>query len=198
MTRGTPKTVHTLKVTLRHVKPPVWRRILVRSETRLSAVANLTILAMGWDGYHLHSFETPDRTRYGIPDRDDLPMFGFGRPTLDESKHKLGDVLPAVGSKLRFDYDFGDGWEHDLVVEAIGRPESASTYPLCVAGKRACPPEDCGGPWGYQEMLEALADTKHERHAELVEWIGDEFDPAEFDADEVTELMQSVRPGDRW
>lgn len=197
MTRGAPKTVHTLKVTLRHVDPPVWRRIEVRSDTRLSAMANLTILAMGWDGYHLHSFETPDGRLYGVPDPND-DLFSFGRRTLDESKHKLGDVLPALGATLRFDYDFGDGWEHDIVVEAISRAEPGTTYPRCATGERACPPEDCGGPWGYQELLEARADPKHERHEELVEWIGDDFDPAAFDPQAVTDLVQSVRPRDRW
>lgn len=195
MGRAVPKTVYTLKVTLRHVRPPIWRRIVVRSETRLSALADILIEAMGWDGSHLHQFETPDGAIYGEPDDEAFP---FGRRTLDESKHKLAAVLPAIRSTLRFDYDFGDGWEHEVIVEAIGPPDGSTSYPRCLAGKRACPPEDCGGPWGYGELLEALADPRHERHEELTEWIGDEFDSDEFDADAITEMLQAVRRRGRW
>lgn len=161
------KTVHRLKVTLRQVKPPVWRRIEVPSEIKLSDLAGVLEEAMGWFGGHLHGFEA-DGVIYGVPDDEG---FGFRR-TVDEGKARLGEVLPVVKSKMRWDYDFGDGWEHDVVVEAIEARQRGVTYPLCLAGRRACPPEDCGGPWGYSELLEVLRDPTHERHEELSDSAG--------------------------
>ncbi len=186
-----PKSVHTLKITLREVKPPVWRRMVVDSYIRLDALAGLLEAAMGWYGGHLHQFETTG-ARYGEPDPE------WGDDMIDERKARLADALPNVKSKLRWDYDFGDGWEHDVVVEAIGPPPAGVSYPLCVAGKRACPPEDCGGVWGYGDLLEALADPSHEDHADLTEWAPSGFDPEHFDVDETTEAMRTGRPLEDW
>jgi hypothetical protein len=174
MSKAAPKTVHQLKITLRSVKPPVWRRVVVRSDVKLSELAPLLESTMGWYGGHLHQFEAAGK-RYGEPD----PDWGAVR---DERGRKLATVLPEVGSSMRFDYDFGDGWEHDVVVEAIEPAERGVRYPRLLAGKRACLPEDCGGPWGYQNLLEALADPKHPDHGDLTEWVGGEFDPEHFDA----------------
>ena len=107
-------------------------------------------------------------------------------------------MLPGVKSKMRWDYDFGDGWQHDVVVEAIEPARSDVKHPVCLTGKRACPPEDCGGPWGYANLLAALRDPTHEDHEELTEWVGIEFDPENFDADEVTEDMRLARPVTGW
>ncbi len=150
------ETVHRLKVTLRHVKPPVWRRIEVGSAVTLGDLVRVLEAAMGWWGYHLHSFTVAGR-EYGVPDPDWQPDF------IDEADHRLGQVLPVAGSKMRWDYDFGDGWEHDVLVEAIRPAEPGVDYPVCIKGRRACPPEDCGGPWGYSDLLEALADPYHAR-----------------------------------
>jgi hypothetical protein len=193
MSRVTPTTVHRLKVTLRHVKPPVWRRIEVRSTTKLSDFAAMLEGVVGWHGGHLHLFETRDRREFGVPDPDFDPDFDLGPPMEDEARHRVVDVLPTAGAKLRFDYDFGDGWEHDVVAEAIVPATSGIEYPRCIGGKRACPPEDCGGPSGYANLLEALADPGHERHADVTEWLGDEFDPDDFDAEEMTEAMRLPR-----
>jgi hypothetical protein len=178
------RSIHQLKVTLRDVRPPVWRRLAVPSTVILGALSPLLEAAMGWEGYHLHLFEIDGR-RYGSPDPD-WETAGF-----DERRFHLDQVLPAVGSRMRWDYDFGDGWEHDVVVEAIGLPESGVTYPRCLGGRRACPPEDCGGPWGYAELLRALADPGDPEHAELAAWAPPGFDPAHFDAVEVTLAMQA-------
>lgn len=183
-------TIHRLKITLRDVKPPVWRRIEVDSRVKLDNLAAILEDAMGWDGYHLHAFEIDD-VAYRLPQFfDDSP---WGRRSEDESKHQLGNVLSQVGTKARWDYDFGDGWEHNIVVEAIEPADPAIAYPRCVTGRRACPPEDCGGSWGYANLLEAIADPSHEEHAELTDWIGSSFDPEYFDADETTEDMQMPR-----
>jgi Plasmid pRiA4b ORF-3-like protein len=189
--------VHRLKVTLRHVKPPVWRRIEVPSDIDLAALAAVLEAAMGWEGYHLHGFEVGDVT-YQPLDENAFDMgLGFAKP-VDERTATLGDVLLAVKSKMRWDYDFGDGWEHDVVVEAIEPRNANVEYPICLAGKRSCPPEDCGGPWGYADLLEAIADPKHPEHDELTEWLPPDFDPEEFDVDDTTDMMHSPRPLDGW
>jgi hypothetical protein len=184
-------TVHRLKVTLRDVKPPVWRRILVASDTTLEELAALLEGAMGWLGGHLHQFVTADAV-YGRPDPDEPP--GWGPPTLDERAVTLADVLTAPGAKLRWDYDFGDGWEHDVVVESIDAPAPGVDHPVCTGGRRACPPEDCGGPWGYSDLLVALEDPEHPRHDELTAWTPPGFDPAAFRAAEATAAMHRPRP----
>lgn len=181
------KTVHQLKVTLREVRPPVWRRIVVRSETRLSDLALVMERAMGWESYHLHLFEV-DGVRYGMPDSEwDLDF-------VDEYQFRLGEILPTVGSKMRYDYDFGDGWEHDVVVEAVSLPQRGVEYPACLEGRRACPPEDCGGPWGYVDFLEALRDPAHPEHQDMTEWAPPDFDPARFDPEEMNAAMRAPHP----
>jgi hypothetical protein len=147
--------------------------------------------AMGWYGGHLHVFDVGD-THYGTPDSE------WGRDDLDEGAFRVRDVLPDVGSKLRWDYDFGDGWEHDVVLEEIGSAEPSVEYPICLAGRKACPPEDCGGPWGYSNLLEALADSSHPDHVELREWAPLGFDPAHFDLAETNIALRSPRPLEGW
>jgi hypothetical protein len=182
--KAAPNTVHQLKTTLRGARPRLWRRIVVRSDIKLSQLAPILESAMGWYGGHLHQFEIGG-AYYGDPDPDG------DSDDLDERRFVLATVLPNVGSKMRFDYDFGDGWEHDIIVEAIEPAERGVTYPRLIAGKRACPPEDCGDPFGYQNLLEALADPKHPGHDELTEWVGGDFDPDHFDPGEATAAMQS-------
>lgn len=182
-------TVHRLEVTLRSVKPPVWRRIEVDSDITLDDLSDLLEAAVGWLGGHLHAFDV-DGILYERTDPDE----GLSRGARDESVHQLGNVLAEVGTKMRWDYDFGDGWQHDIVVEAIEPADPDAIYPCCVAGRRACPPEDCGGPWGYEELLEALAEKDHPRHDELTEWIPPGWDPAHFDPDEATQDMLAPRP----
>ena len=184
-------SVHQLKVTLRGVKPPVWRRIVVRSDLSLGELAPLLEGAMGWLGGHLHAFDV-DGTSYGSPDPD------WPSDDLDESEFRLGQVLPSVGDKMRWDYDFGDGWEHNVVVEKILEAEPGVEYPICLAGKRACPPEDCGGPHGYAQLLEVLADPSHSEHEELKEWASIDFDPDYFDVEEASLEMRSPRPLEGW
>lgn len=185
------KTVHQLKVTLGQVKPPVWRRIVVSSDLTLGELAPVLEAAMGWFGGHLHAFDI-DGTGYATPNPD------WALDDLDENRFRLKDVLPEVGMKMQWDYDFGDGWEHSVLVEAIDVPEAGVEYPVCLAGRRACPPEDCGGPWSYANLLEALADPEHPEHDELREWIPIDFDPTYFDKDQTSEAMRSPRPVGGW
>jgi len=187
-------SVHRHKVTLRSVKPPVWRRIEVDSDITLDEFSDLLEAAMGWLGGHLHIFDA-DGVLYERTD----PDMGLGSGARDESEHKLGDVLVGVGARMRWDYDFGDGWQHNVELEAIEPADPDVVYPRCVAGRRACPPEDCGGPSGYGELIEAVANTGHPRHDELTEWVPLGWDPGHFDPDEATQDMLAPRPlGNDW
>lgn len=166
-------TVHVLRVSLRDVEPPVWRRLVVRSETPLPKFNRALERVMGWQGYHLHVFDVGGIS-FGEPD-DDVDY------VINEKAATVKHLLPRVGSSLRWDYDFGDGWEHDVVAEAIESPAEGTRYPLCLDGARACPPEDCGGFPGYERLLEALSDPKDPEHKAMVAWAPDGFDSEVFD-----------------
>lgn len=164
---------YQLKVTLRGTKPPIWRRVVVPGDLTLQRLHRVLQDAMGWQDCHLHSF-TIHGTDFGVPDRD-----GWGGPDFEpEKQYRLEDL---VGEKARFSYtyDFGDSWVHGILVEKV-TPGDVPT-PRCIAGARACPPEDCGGTWGYGELVEALADSSHERHAELAGWVPPGWMPERFD-----------------
>ncbi len=172
--RPAAKSVHRLKVTLLGIRPPIWRRIEVPSTITLSELHTVVQVAMGWWDSHLHQFVV-DGVIYGIDDGE-----GWGPPPVDERRTKLRDVA-SEGVRFSYEYDFGDGWEHRIEVEAIAAAEAGIAYPRCVAGRRACPPEDCGGPWGYGNLLAAIGDPNHDEHEAMVEWAGGPFDPARFD-----------------
>ena len=146
--------------------------------------------AFGWENYHLHQFEI-DGTCYGPPEPDGMD---FGLEMEDETEAALSALLPKVKKKARwtYEYDFGDGWRHEIVFEGHSPLEKGQKYPLCVEGRRACPPEDCGGPFGYADYLVAIADPKHERHEELLEWRGP-FDAEAFDLKRATKEMRKIR-----
>jgi hypothetical protein len=163
-----------LKITLHEVKPQVWRRILVPDTISLKVLADTIERAMGWIGYHLHEFEV-DGVRYGVPDPD------FPSDMRNERGVKLGDFGLEKGSKFKYDYDFGDGWRHTVLVEKLLERQSKIKYPACIAGRRACPPEDVGGPWGYARFLKAIGDPQHEDHEDMMTWSGQDFDPMFFD-----------------
>ena len=141
-----PETeIYQLKVTLRHVKPNIWRRIQVRSNTTLYKLHYTLQIAMGWTDSHMHQFVV-DGVLYG----ESTPGFDFN--VVSERRTRLCDVVNGVGDKFLYEYDFGDGWEHLVLVEDILQPEPRTQYPRCIKGKRSCPPEDVGSPWGYAEF----------------------------------------------
>ena len=179
-------TVFQFKLTLVGSKPPIWRRIQTKDGT-LGDLHDVIQAAMGWENCHLHQFII-DGVRYGPPSPDDLD---FGLETEDESKFRLSQLLPKTAKALRFkyEYDFGDGWLHEILLEGNRPIEKDMKYPVCLEGKRACPPEDVGGLGGYEEYVEAVADPKHEQHEEFMEWAGP-FDPEEFDPKEATKHMR--------
>lgn len=167
------KAIARLKVTLDYVEPLVMRRIEVPADIRLDRLHLALQAAMGWEAYHLWEFHV--RTlRFGPSGQD----FGFGDGPRNAEKTTLQAVIEAAGAKtLKYLYDFGDGWEHTIKVEGIFEAASGVAYPLLTEARGACPPEDVGGPPGYAEYLEAMADPDHERHDELVQWRGPDFDP---------------------
>ena len=177
-----PAAVYQLKITLRDIKPPVWRRVQVK-DCSLTKLHDIIQTCMGWDGYHLHAFEIGGE-QYSEPDPDGM------MDAEDERKVKLSQVVAQGFKKFSYTYDFGDNWEHVLQVEKTLAAEPGVRYPRCIDGKRACPPEDCGGSWGYGEFLEAIQDPEHEEHEDMTEWIGWEFDPEKFDLEEVNAELQ--------
>lgn len=180
-----PARVLQIKVTLRDVKPPIWRRLVVADTTTLAQLHAFVQVTMGWEGHHLHAFVVHGQ-RFGPPSGEDFV------PVVDERKHALGALVYRKGARFTYEYDFGDGWEHTIQVEEVREAVPGETVPRCVAGKRACPPEDCGGPYGYGDLVDAVSDPKHERHEELLEWIGGQFDPEHFDLDEANAALAEI------
>jgi len=169
----TAASVFQLKVTLLNTKPPVWRRILVDSGITLDRLHEVIQAAFGWWNCHLHEFEIAHR-RYGVPD----PDFDFGPPTIDERTARL-TALVGEGASFHYTYDFGDDWRHKVTVEKVTPAGHGTTVPDCIGGRRACPPEDCGGPWGYQDLLESLSDGSASRDDRL-DFVGHDFAPGDF------------------
>ena len=186
--------IYQIKVTLLGTKPPIWRRLLVPSTLSLARLHDVLQTAMGWAGGHMHEFRTADR-HFGIPDPEDRRM---GMQVENERSIRLSSVLRRAGAKLIYTYDFGDNWEHAVVLEKL-LPAQLSLdleYPICIDGKLACPPDDCGGIPGYYELIEALADPEHDRHEEISEWITDGFDPRAFSVENVNQMLSPKRrPG---
>ncbi len=145
--------------------------------------------SMGWENGHLHQF-TMGEVVYSAPR---FELNAFGDEVEDERTVTVAEVLPRKGCSALYEYDFGDGWEHLLVVEKVGPAEAGVEVPLCVAGARACPPEDCGGPWGYEELLEILRDPQHAEHAERLEWVGGRFEPEVFYLEAVNQRLRKLR-----
>lgn len=173
-------SVLQIKVTLADIRPPIWRRLQVPADLTLDRLHLAIQTAMGWENYHMHLFTTPAGD-YGLRDSE------LGHR--DERKAPLDTVAPAAGDTISYTYDFGDGWVHHIEVEKVLPTAPGTTYPRCLTGRRACPPEDCGGPWGYADFLAAITDTQHEQHEELLDWIGGTFDPDHLDIDAINKHL---------
>lgn len=188
-----PQEIYQIKVTLLGSSPPIWRRLLVPASLTLEHLHHILQAAMGWDDYHLHEFSSGSR-RFGRPDPDE--RFLGGADAEDERTVPLFTVFRRVGAKMLYTYDFGDGWEHGIVLEKRLPVDPAMTYPVCTDGRRACPPEDCGGIGGFYDLLDAISDPNHDRYEELRDWLGDDFDPEAFSIDRVNRMiMPRRRPG---
>jgi hypothetical protein len=176
--------IYQIKVTLKDSKPPIWRRLQVAGDTTLYGLHLILQEAMGWENYHLHQFIV-GRTYFGEPDPD------FDAE--DDSNVKLGQIVQREKQKFTYEYDFGDDWLHEILLEKILPPEPGVRYPVCLKGKRACPPEDCGGVWGYDDLLETIKDPGNEEYEEMMDWLGGEFDPEAFDLDSINQRLKSIR-----
>jgi Plasmid pRiA4b ORF-3-like protein len=178
MTTKQLRSIYQIKISLIGAKPPIWRTILVPSDLRLDAFHDVIQIVMGWRNCHLHQF-IQNNVFYGIPDDE------FGMEIEDEAKFKLFHLLKKEKDTIKYEYDFGDSWEHKILLEKILPDDGKTVLPVCIKGKRACPPEDCGGIWGYEELLETISNPKHPDHEDMLEWLGGEFDPEEFDLEEI-------------
>jgi hypothetical protein len=185
-----PTQIYQIKVTLDDTHPPIWRRILVPSNTTLLKLHDILQIVMGWEDYHLHMF-TIEGLIYGDPADDEYDDLG----TVNEANVKLSQVIHHEGQRFSYEYDFGDSWDHTLLVEKILSPTKGVRYPLCLKGKRACPPEDVGGVWGYEQFLEAIHDPGHDEHEEYLTWVGGEFDPEAFELEDVNSRLRSMGRG---
>jgi hypothetical protein len=192
----TKKRIFQFKVTLEGVVPPVWRQILVPESYSFWDLHVAIQDAMGWQDYHLHQFrltnpKTGQSEFIGIPDEEG---FDYGQSTLPGWELAIADYFTHPTVSGRYEYDFGDDWQHEVVLEDI-LPRNASTkYPRCLAGEQACPPEDCGGIHGYAEFLEAYQDPSHKEHRAMHDWLGDGYDPKTFNPEDV----HFDNPQERW
>lgn len=184
-----PGAVYQLMVILRGSEPAIWRRLLVQ-DTTLNRLSDFLIAAMGWLGGHLHMFAAGGK-RYSIPDPE-----WYDEEMLDERTARLSDIVSVKQRSFIYEYDLGDSWQHEVLIENIGPPEPGRRYPVCLAGGLACPPEDVGGIDGFYEFLEAIGDPAHFEHDRMLTWVGGGFDPEAFDLDQANQaLMVAHREG---
>jgi hypothetical protein len=177
-------TIYQLKVTLNGSNPPVWRRVKVPDLT-LGELHDVLQVVMGWQDSHMHQFVVGGRY-YGRSDPGDHMEAD------DEDGVLLSHILTGKRPRIVYEYDFGDNWQHDVILETTVEPKPGIKYPLCLEGERACPPEDCGGVWGYADFLEAIGDPKHPEHREMKAWIGGKFDPDRFSVDQVNRELRRL------
>ena len=183
---GTPLT--QLKITLCQSKPPIWRRVVVRADMTLDRLHRVIQTAMDWTDSHQHQFRV-GRTYYRIPDRefDDLGDM------LNERQYTVADLAPVAKRKFFYEYDFGDCWEHEVLVEQVLPPNPAFRHPVCLAGANHRPPEDCGGIPGYYGLVTVLADPKHKEHEGMKEWVGCGWDASRFDLEETNARLKRLK-----
>lgn len=176
------KNVYRFKITLKGIRPPIWRRIEVPENFTFYQFHRAIQSAMGWLDYHAHAFRFKQpgfRWPLEIADAEILP------DQLDENKEVISRHFNMETRRAEYVYDWGDTWKHTIELEKILPAEEGVAYPRCVKGRRACPPEDCGGVFGYFRLLDILSDPSHPEHETMKEWVGEEYDPNQFDPDAV-------------
>lgn len=183
--------IYQLKIALTGSNPPIWRRVLVEGETTLVMLHHVIQRTMGWWGEHMHEFII-NRERYG---RVTAASGVFGPEIRDENKYLLKNVAPVKGKSFEYVYDFGDDWNHKLIVEDIVAADGRRSYPVCLGGENACPPEDCGGIHGYYSYLEILNDPSHPEYDDIKDWMPDRFDPQRFSPEGANRSLQKLRKG---
>ena len=184
------KQIYQIQIVLKNSKPKIWRRVLVNSGILLVDFHKIIQTTMGWTNSHLHQFEK-GRTIYA-------PKEFVLEETNDSMKVSLNTLLKKENEKIKYEYDFGDSWSHYIILEKILPFEKTTELPRCIGGKRNCPPEDCGGIWGYTDLLEIISNPKHKEHKEMMEWLGGDFDPDYFDIQEINGLLKEEDYGCIW
>jgi hypothetical protein len=187
------REIFQIKVTLSDSDPEIWRRLLVPANITLHAFHILLQVAMGWHGSHMHEFRK-GKQFYGTPNPEER-FFDVPR-TIDDRNVRMDKVLLRLGSNFVYTYDMGDSWEHAIVLEKRLPVDPNLKYPACLGGERACPPEDCGGIYMFRQLLEAYHDPQHERHEEMLEWVGEDWDPDAFSLDRVNQRLRGRRHRD--
>ena len=179
------KALYQIKITLTGSKPPIWRRLIVKDNIRLDELHSVLQISMGWSDYHLHQYIVGN-SYIGLPDTE------FDMDMIDERKIYLYDVVSKLKDNFTYEYDFGDSWNHKIVLEKILALDFSES-PILVTGKKACPPEDCGGIWGYSDFLDAIQNPDHEEHESMLEWIGGEFDPDALDIKLINNHLKALK-----
>jgi len=177
------------KVQLRYIRPPIWRRVVLPDNATLGDLHAVIQTAMGWSNSHMHAFRIGgvNYTSRSASQMEDMDME-------NEERVPLAEVVSRAKQKFIYEYDFGDSWEHEIVAEKFLPLDPAAKYPVCLGGARACPPEDCGSFPGYMDILKALdAKKPTEEQKELIEWVGEGYDPERFDLDAVNRRLQGRR-----
>jgi hypothetical protein len=185
MSNSTSKApnVYQMKVTLKDIQPPIWRRFQVPGHLTFYQLHLILQMVMGWENHHLYQFVVD-----GQELSDPTTATEFGLKNAEETS--LHQLLHQEKKKFVYEYDLGDGWEHEVLLEEILPLTESVPYPRCLAGERACPPEDCGGVWGYIDLMTVIADESHPDHHSKLDWLGGHFDPEAFDLDEVNDLLR--------
>lgn len=181
MTASSADAIAILRIEIESIEPLIWRRIAVRTSTNLKALHQVIQAAMGWLDYHLWEF-TAGEHRYGIPDPD---AAAYGRPVENGATTRLAAILARGATEFGYVYDFGDNWEHRIIVEDIKPAEAGASYPRFLGGERRCPPEDCGGPPGYFEFIENIASKRSKKAKDALEWYGRPYNPDDIDEQKI-------------
>lgn len=179
-----------LKITLQWTKPPIWRRVLVDRKTTFVELHHIIQIAMGWENCHLYEFKV-DNYRIGEPNKDFDGFFASDK-LVDASTVTLDSFITGTKEQFEYEYDFGDGWTHQIVVEKFLSRDSKAKYPICTDGKLNCPPEDCGGIGGFYGLLDIIVNKKHPERNEMLEWLGGHYDPAHFDINNINKVMRKL------
>lgn len=186
-----PDKIIQMKISLDYIDPEIWRRFIVVESITLHKLHEVIQVVMGWTDSHLHSFMI-GKTQYQPPDPEGgMGLFGFGPATENSLKIRLSDFGFRARQKFRYTYDFGDNWDHTIIIEKIFEPADDTVTPLCLEGQRNRPPEDCGSFPGYERILEVLSKKKKTaEEKELLEWLGDEYNPEYFDIEEINTILK--------
>jgi len=189
---ATSAPIYHLKVSLEGVQPLIWRRLQVPGNASLGWLHAVIQVAMGWTNSHLHQFDAGKRLysdpSFGLDEFEDDPR------VLDENETAVRDIVRRAKSAFVYEYDFGDSWDHRITVEKILEPDPAAVrYAQCLDGERACPPEDCGAVWGYEDLLKVIRNPKHKEYRSMMEWLGGKFNPEAFDCDKINKYLRKLK-----